>query len=239
MDPMTTKTRIIEATLLLPVGPALSKQASRSICKVKKASSPKLPKINTSLPNSKPEVQAAVPQICLLEATPQEAEYEERNRTLERAMNSASSCNSSFTGQNMDTVHKDDSEDVDYEATPMCDSGEVTFIKIHPYDQSEPEVPTSPKMASPMPTSALPKWTASKTKQASSPSGTKVFFHDPFKGSTERISSKPSICVEAIKYGSPDSLIVSSDREASKPKSLRKPSFEGLRSMFGGRNKSP
>ncbi|SPO23177.1 uncharacterized protein UTRI_01855 [Ustilago trichophora] len=205
----------------------------------KKASSPKLPKINTALPSAKSAVQAPVPQIRLLEATPQEAEYEERNRTLEKAITSASSRNSSFIGRNMDTVHEDDSEDVDYEATPTCDSGEVTFIKIHPCDRSEPEIPTSPKTASPRPSSSSPRPMASKTKLTSSPSATKVFFRDPFKGTSERISSKPSIRVETIEYGSPESLIVSSNKEASKSRSSRKPSFEGLRSMFGGRNKSP
>ncbi|KAJ1040444.1 hypothetical protein NDA10_000578 [Ustilago hordei] len=215
----------------------------------KKTSSPKLPKINTTLPSLSQQNTPSVPQICLVEATPQEAEYEERDRALEKAR-PISSRNSSFNSRSMDTVHENDSEDDDNntcdstlrEATPTHDSGEVTFIKIHPCDRRPLEQHSaSPKTATP---AALnPKEPiAANSERTHSSSPSKVSFPDPFN-SLQRSTSKPDIRVETIEYGSPDSLLVSSNKDSvdksSKTESSRRPSFEGLRAMFGSiRSKS-
>lgn len=189
--------------------------------RTRKASSPKLPKLNTALPTTPP---SPVPQIRLVEATPQEADYEERDRMLGAATSPSISRNGSYAGANMDTVHEDESEEI---GESSHDSGEVTFIKVHPCDRADSE-PTSPK------TTTSPVSSPSKSSRRAIPSPTKVFFRDPFKTS-DRATSKPSIKVEAIEYGSPESLLASTSR--NKAKSIRRPSFEGLRSRLGGRAK--
>ncbi|KAJ1028638.1 hypothetical protein NDA16_001804 [Ustilago loliicola] len=188
----------------------------------RKSSSPKLPKIITALPLTSASNQSPppVPQICLVEATPQEAEYEERDRALEKAR-PTSSRNGSFNGRGMDTVHEDSTEDNDTcdsalnEATPTYDSEEVTFIKIHPCDRQQTEQgPESPKTATPVATKPEEGPTSKKSKRPLSSPPSKISFRDPFR-SVERSSSKPDIRVETIEYGSPDSLLASSNKDTA------------------------
>lgn len=215
------------------------------------SSSPKLPKINTALPrSSSSQSPPPVPQIRLVEATPQETDYTERDRALEKAR-PANSRKGSFNSRSMDTVHEDATEDNDTkdsasnEATSTFDSEEVTFIKIHPCDRQQaeqgPTSPTSPKTATSVASSPGEASTV-KSKRMLSSSPSKVSFRDPFKN-VQRSSSKPDIRVETIEYGSPDSLMASSNNgvvdKSSKTRSTRRPSFEGLRAMFGSnRSKS-
>ncbi|SNX83207.1 uncharacterized protein MEPE_01913 [Melanopsichium pennsylvanicum] len=192
----------------------------------RKASCPKLPKINTAVPSQE---ATSVPQIRLVEATPQELQYAERDRAFEMG---TASRNSTFSGRGMNTVHEDTSEDTEVEATSTYDSGEVIFIKVHSCNQKDvSEEPECRKAASAEMFDA--KKASQINKEAPSISSSKVFFRDPFK-SVKRRSSKPNIVrVETIESGSPESLSSS----VLKSKSTKRPSFESLRSVFGGQNK--
>ncbi|CBQ71892.1 conserved hypothetical protein [Sporisorium reilianum SRZ2] len=205
----------------------------------KLAASPKLPKINTAVASraSADDDKTAVPQIRLVEATPQDSTYEERDRVLERATPSTAR-SSSFGSRSMDTVLEDASEALDADDGPATtDSGEVKFINIEACNRAEAEEVSSRKTAT-LPGSPANTETTSQPPASSSsnktwrPSPTKVSFRDPFKG-IQRSSSKPEIRVEAIEYGSPESLLTS-----TKIKSSKRPSLDGLRSIFGGRAKS-
>lgn len=209
----------------------------------KKVSFPKLPMINMSMRSSSPDKVSPVPEIRLVEATPQEAGYEERNRILEKV-----SRNASFSGRGMDTVQEDVSENADAfgSASPGARStfedGKVTIIEIQPSgraDSCEPKDSTTSTQVATAPTTA-----SVKTNRETSSSSGRIFFRDPFRGA-DRVSSKPkpkpaNIRVEAIEYGSPDALWTAPSRNASsgdKVKSPRTPSLEGLRSMFSSRSK--
>lgn len=204
--------------------------------RAKPAGSPKLPKINTAV-----DTKPAVPQIRLVEATPQDSAYEERDRVLLERAAPSSARSSSFGSRSMDTVHEDASEAVDAdENAATIDSGEVKFIDIQACRRADVEEVPSPKTATPPRSAPTPDTTfqqaataptSSKTSTRASPN--KVTFRDPFKGIT-RSGSKPEIRVEAIEYGSPESLLTS-----TKAKSSKRPSLDGLRSIFGaGKGKS-
>lgn len=203
----------------------------------KLAASPKLPKINTAVASGgSNDMKTAVPQIRLVEATPQDSAYEERDRVLEKAMPTTAR-NSSFGSRSMDIVHEDASEAVEAdEGTITMDIGEVRFIDIQACNRAEAEEVPSPKTATPLSPSATDdtrsRQAASSSTKTARSSPTKVSFRDPFKG-IQRSSSKPEIRVEAIEYGSPESLMSS-----VKVKSSKRPSLDGLRSIFGGKTKS-
>ena len=177
--------------------------------KAKPAASPKLPKINTAVgPAELKDTKTAVPQIRLLEATPQDWCYEERDHVLEKSLASVPR-NCSFGGRSMDTVQEDVSEDVEADGggAAWSGDGEIRLIKIQASHRSkEDDGAASPKTA-PLPDSffGAPQRTKSvrfNDAQPSSSSPTGVVFLDPFKG-VACSSSMPEIRVETIEYGRP------------------------------------
>ncbi|TKY86832.1 hypothetical protein EX895_004473 [Sporisorium graminicola] len=203
----------------------------------KLTASPKLPKINTIAASSEShDTKTAVPQIHLVEATPQDSAYEERDRILEKSTPKTAR-GGSFGSRSMDTVHEDASEAVDTdEGSTSSDCGPVKFIDIQACRRAGAEEMPSPKTAtSPGPLTA-PETSSEEATSSSSKTAratpAKVSFRDPFKG-IQRSSSKPEILVEPIEYGSPESLL-----NSGKIKSSKRPSLDGLRSIFGGRSKS-
>ncbi len=128
------------------------------------------PKLTIALPKSQQgSPKAEVPQIKLVEATPQEGEYEERDRALERAALARSRKNSPG---GMQTVLE--AEDEDKAATEVDEEGAVTYIEVVPVDPPSPSIKSQP----------------------ASPGKPKVTFRDPFKsiqpGQTEPRRCSPT-----------------------------------------------
>lgn len=205
--------------------------------RLKQASSPKLSKINTAITPQAPEdPRTAVPQIRLVEATPQDSRYEERDRVLERAVASTSR-NNSVGGRSMDTVLEDASEDAETdEATTSSGRKTINLIQIHSCERSETEEQAVGVTATAFSSPVTPSPYANKFNFEGSRftpcSSSRILFRDPFKAD-KQFNSKPHIQVEAIEHGSPDSLLGSSKIKVSKRRSL-----DGLRSLFSSRSKS-
>lgn len=136
------------------------------VAPAQKASPNRPPKLTIALPKSQQgSPKAEVPQIKLVEATPQEGEYEERDRALERAALARSRKNSPG---GMQTVLE--AEDEDKAATEVDEEGAVTYIEVVPVDPPSPSIKSQP----------------------ASPGKPKVTFRDPFKsiqpGRTEPVA---------------------------------------------------
>lgn len=199
--------------------------STEDIPKVNK-SSPKLPKLQTALESERrteSEENTPVPQIRLMEATPKESDYKERDRVLEEATRRRSG---NISPRLMGTLHEDASEN-------GSDGGSATpkdSTKTNSTNRWEEHESTSPKSTPPLEAPAGGKTIKASRSAATSPS--KVVFTDPFEGAARREDSKSSLS------GSHDSLSVSSSSSKGSKVKLR-PSFEGLRAKFGrGRGKS-
>ncbi|GAC96291.1 hypothetical protein PHSY_003871 [Pseudozyma hubeiensis SY62] len=197
----------------------------------KQRCSAQLSKIDTSVAIRTPHSpESDVPQIRLVEATPQDSAYEERDRVLEKATTLASRSRSSV-GRSMDTVHEDDSEDIDAEVG-TCDGEEVNLVKMLPCDRgvvAEDQICPKTLVPSVASTNAI-NFKPSKTSPSSP---TKVRFRDPFKD-VPHANSQIEIRVGATEHSSSDSI----QPDPAKSKIPKRPSLDGLRSIFGSRRKS-
>lgn len=197
----------------------------------KQRCSAQLSKIDTSTVICSPHSpEGDVPQIRLVEATPQDSAYEERDRALERAHTLANRSRGSV-GRSMDTVHEDASEDMDAKED-SCNREEVPFVKIHPCDRGVvTEDQNSPKKlgSSVASTDAI----NSEVSKTSPSSPTKVRFRDPFK-TIPHGNSKTENQVGATEHDSSSSI----KPVPVKSKVSKRPSLDGLRSLFGSQRKS-
>ncbi|KAJ9478235.1 hypothetical protein PHBOTO_001814 [Pseudozyma hubeiensis] len=197
----------------------------------KQRCSAQLSKIDTSIVICSPHSpEGDVPQIRLVEATPQDSAYEERDRALERATTLANRSIGSM-GRSMDTVHEDASEDMDAKED-SCDREEVTFVKIHPCDRgavAEDQISPKKVVSSVASTDAV----NSEHSKTSPSSPTKVRFRDPFKAIPHG-NSKTENQVGATEHDSSNSI----KPVPVKSKVSKRPSLDGLRSLFGSQRKS-